>query len=787
MNLTFIEPEIKEINRKEAQNASYLRKQFLVPKGKKVRAAKLYATALGVYEPWINREKCTNRLLLPGFTNYHKRLQVQEFDVTNLLREGENVFLAVLGDGWYRGNLGAFNKKYCYGDKIKFACRLKISYEDGSVDVIETDASWEATQQGPLGINDLKIRECYDARREELLWDTHREKKNNGEMIWHECRESSYEGNLIPDEGEEVREQETFLAKVLHTPDGNTILDFGQNLAGHVEFSVKGPAGHTVTLVMGEALDEEGNFTLANIQGDNEAKIEGPMRLGQQLHYTLKEGRQTYKSKFLISGYRYAKVLNWPEEVKAENFTSIAVYSKMKETGMFSCSNERINRFVKCVKWSQKSNFVDIPTDCPQRERAGWAGDINVFLETANYLTDTRKFMRKWMEDFVGMQEADGGLPYIVPDVPAIGVGTSSAGWSDAISAVPLEMYRFYGEKRDLKQAYEAAKRFVDFNVKRAGKRNPLHLFRRGEHQKYILDTGFHYGEWLEPGDSNITGGLKAMVYPDDEVATAWFYYSASNVAKMAKILNREADNAYYEALAEKIRLAYRKQFLPAVFSGVKRQCKYVRPIYMGLADEAEAEKIAGMLNEQCVANDYRIGTGFLTTYQVLQVLTDYGYADTAYRMMEQENCPGWLYEVKSGATTCWEGWDAVMPESGKLKPLSQNHYAPGAAAAWLFSRCAGIRITAPGCARVEIRPIPGGTLTWAEASYESVRGRISVRWGLREAARRKKEKTIDMSEKPVEEFVLTVKIPEEISAVVVLPDHTKITDAKSGTYTCWL
>ena len=715
-------------------------------------------------------------MLLPGFTDYHRRLQYQTFDVTGQIRPGENVVLAVLGDGWYRGNLGAFNKKYCYGEKTAFACRLEIVYEDGSADVVETDASWEATQQGPLGINDLKIKECYDARREDALQGNsafaRRTDGTGADGGWHSCNITSYQGELIPDEGEPVLEQERFGAKVLHTPDGNAVLDFGQNLAGHVEFTVTGPAGHTVLLTMGETLDENGNFTLKNIQGDDDPKIDGPMRLGQQIQYTLREGTQTYKTHFLISGYRYVKVLNWPEEIKAENFTSVAVYSKLRETGTFSCSNPQINRLVHCVRWSMKSNFVDIPTDCPQRERAGWAGDINVFLETANYLADTRKFLRKWMEDFVGMQEEDGTLPHIIPDVPAIGAGKSSAGWSDAIASIPMGMYQFYGDQADLSQSYEAAKKFVDYNVKRAKRKHPLHLFRRGADQKYILDTGFHYGEWLEPGESNISGALKAMLYPDDEVATAWFYASARNVARMAQILKKEEDARYYENLAKRIRGAYRRQFLKdgKVPQGTKRQCRYVRPVFMGLVDREEAEQIAGQLNELCVENGYRIGTGFLTTYQVLQVLTDYGYAETAYRMMENENCPGWLYEVTCGATTCWEGWDAIEPDSGRLKPLSQNHYAPGAVVAWLFSRCAGIRAKAPGFAKVEIRPVPGGTLTWAEACYESVRGEIRVRW-----------------ERKGRMFLLDVTVPEEVEATVILPDGARIDDAKSGRYQCLL
>lgn len=755
MRLQFIEPEIIDLNYKEPQPASYVRRVFETAPDKTVARAVLTATALGVYIPYVNGQQCSDELLLPGFTDYNRRLQYQVMDVTDLIVPGENIFMAEIGDGWYRGNLGAFNKRNCYGDKLKFAASIEITYTDHSQAVIETDECWEASQNGPLGRNDLKIAEHYDARLEAF-------------MEWHPCKLSEYHGELVAMEGEPLLEHERFTPKVLRTPDGNTVLDFAQNLAGHVAFTVTGPAGHRVELIMGETLDDHGNFTLKNLQGDD--KETGPMRLGQHLYYTLKEGKQSYRSHFLVSGYRYALVINWPEEVRAENFTSIAIYSNLKSTGTFSCSNPLVNQLVDCVKWCQKSNFVDIPTDCPQRERAGWTGDINVFLETANYLTDTRKFMRKWMRDFVGTQKADGALPHIVPPVPAIGTGQSSAGWADAIAAIPLGMYQFYGEKEDLEVAYAAAKKFVDYNVRRAQKKHFLHLLNTGKHQRYILDTGFHFGEWLEPEGSNMKDALKAMICPDAETATAWFFYSAENVERMARILGKRDDAEKYHCLKNQIRQAYRKEFLKDGKVISRRQCKYVRPIYMGLATSEEIKGLAAALNDLCVANDYKIGTGFLTTYQILQVLTDCGYAETAYKMLENEACPGWLYPIKCGATTTWEGWNAIDPNTHALKPLSQNHYASGAAVAWLFSHCAGIRPKAPGFAKVEIRPVPGGSLTRASASYESIHGAITVSW-RRDGA----------------EFKLDVKFPDAVKARIVLPDGTMIQNAKSGCYSCKL
>ncbi len=761
MKLHWIEPENYKINTKEQYRASYVRKMFQVTGS--ITSAKLYATAHGVYIPYLNQHRCSGEMLLPYFTDYHRRTQYQEFDITSLIIQGTNIFIAEIGDGWYRGNIGAFNKMYVYGTKLAFAGKIVLTYEDGTREVIETDNSWEASQDGPLGKNDLKIAEVYDARKEHMLWDI------SGDMAWHEVKEADYPEALIGNESEPVIEQERFPAKILYIRGNEAVLDFGQNLAGHVQFTVTGAEGHQVEITLGEALDKQGNFTLQNIQGnDEESKRENaPMRLGQHLTYILKEGTQTFASHFLISGYRYARLVNWPQEVKAENFISVAVYSRLSRTGRFQCSNESLNQLVHCVEWSQWSNFVDIPTDCPQRERAGWTGDMNVFQETANYMVDTRKFLSKWMRDFVGMQDDKGGLPYIVPDVPAIGASRSSAGWSDAISTIPLKQYECYGDKQMIEECYEAAKRFVEFNRKRAGHKPIRHILWQGNYQRYILDTGFHYGEWLEPGSDNIKDALKAMIAPDAEVATAWFYYSAANVAQMAHILGKHEDEKTYIQLSHQIKNAYQKQFLRHGTVDSTRMCKYVRPLYMGLADGNQAKQIAQQLNQMCIDRNYHVGTGFLTTYQLLPVLAAYGYVDTAYKILMNPNRPGWLYEVTKGATTIWEGWDAIL-EDGTLKPLSQNHYSPGTVISWLYSTVAGIRPAAPGYQRIKIQPVPGGNLSWVKCNFHSVQGDISVEWTEQES-----------------HFQLIVQIPEGVCAEVIMPNGEKYSNATSGTYTC--
>lgn len=745
--------------KKGAPGAVYVRRDFEVLQG--LRSAKLHMTALGVYFPYVNGKRPDGQRLLPGFTDYRKRLQYHSFDVTELLIPGKNVVAAIVGEGWYRGALGPFNKKASYGDKLALAAVLELEYENG-VQVLMTDESWKACQNGPLQDNDLKLLEKYDATCEIPDWNL----PDFDDSGWGSCSVGEYAGDVIPADGEPILAQEQFTPKVLHTPDGSTVLDFGQNISGFVQFTVTGPAGHTVSLRLSEALDKDGNFTLKNLQGDKDG---GALTVGQKLIYTLKEGTQTYIPYFLSSGFQYCKVENWPEEVKAENFTSVAVYSRLPIVGSFSCSNESVNRFVQNVIWSQKSNFVDIPTDCPHRERAGWAGDINVFIETANYLTDTRKFITKWLKDLILSQKSSGSLPYIVPPIPGMGMnGESSAGWSDAIMNVPMKQYLFYADPADVQMCYEAAAKFIEFNIQRAKKSHITNIFKRDADRRYVLDNGQHFGEWLEPGAANLVDGLRSVLMPDSEVATAWFYYMADQMAQAADLLDKPRDKVKYAALAKNIRQAYRKYFMPAGKVESTRQCKYVRPLYMGLADEAEKPAIAKALNDLCVKNNYKIGTGFLTTYQILQVLTDNGYADTAYRMLENRECPGWLYEVDKGATTIWEGWDAIKPDTGELGLKSLNHYAPGAAAAWLFSHCCGIRPVKPGFREIMIAPVPGGSFSWAKAEYNSAAGKIGAAWKLEEG-----------------KFTLDVVIPEGVTATLKMPDGTVYEKALTGSYTC--
>lgn len=770
VNLNFITWQTGPFNIKgPVLPAVYVRKTFHAGSG--LQSAKLTMTSLGNYIPLINGIKPDNSLYTPGYTDYAFRLQYQTYEVTRLITEGINVIAAMVGDGWYRGSCGPMGMRATYGDITALAARLELVYADHT-QIIETDSSWRWSDHGPVREQDMKFVEHYDAKTEAVFGNF--TAAGYDDSAWQTCIPCTYGGKLVPSEGEIVCAHETFKPQVLHTPNGETVLDFGQNIAGFVSFRVTGNAGQICRLYHGEAIDQNGNFTTSNL-GDDRI-----LRTGQELVYELKDGTQEYTPVFMICGFRYVKVVDWPEEVQAENFTATAVYSDCRMTGEFSCSNEKINRLVQNLEWSLKGNFVDIPTDCPHRERSGWCGDINVFIETADLLADTRKFIGKWMKDLLLTQRPDGAPVSIVPRVYMMSRKSNettpgAAGWADAITQIPMRQYQVYGDRAILQESYEGMRRFVDFNIQRAAGRMSLrNRFRKDGDNRFILDSGYHYGEWLEPGAMNLVDGIKPYLSPDDEVATAWFYYSARTLADAAEILGKEADANRYGELADQIRRAYNERFLKDGNLNQTRQCKYVRPLYMGLAEGEVKKRLAAKLNDLVIGNHYRIGTGFLSTYQVLNVLTDNGYTETAYRLLENEECPGWLYEVNRGATTIWEGWDAIDPVSGKIRGKSQNHYSPGAALSWLWTRCCGIRALEPGYTRIEIAPHPGGTMTWAKASYESVSGRITAAW---------QRNGIDSGNEAESGFVLNVEIPEGVDATIVMPDGRIYEHAVSGQY----
>ncbi len=754
----FIEPEGR-INKKEYQPASYLRKVFSVEK--EISRAGLSITACGLYKGYLNGLPITDQVFMPGFTYYTKRVQYQTYDVTSLLRGGVNVIAVVLGDGWYRGKIGISSKRYFYGEKTKLAVVLDIFFTDGSQETITTDKTWKATQDGPIRKSDWKDGEIYDARQELLGWTD----PDYDDSDWHTVFSASYigEGEVVTSEGEQILEHERLTPDVITTPDGSTVLDFKQNLFGYVEFSVTGKRGHEVKLTHGETLDEDGNFTLKNLSP--ELDIFSSLR--QEVAYTLKEGPQHYKPSFTAQGFRYVKLENWPEDVTPANFTAIAVYSDMDETGYFECSNPDINRLVENTKWSQKSNFMDIPTDCPTRERAGWSGDIAAFCATGSYLMNTYKFLAKWMEDLTLQQRGDGCVASIIPSVGMPSLVDGSAGWADAALIIPYTLYQFYGNAEILVEQYDSMKKWLKFLENRAKKSRLLNRVRRNPYREYVIDTGYHWGEWLEPGHVMALDAMKNWLAPDAEVATAYYAYSSRLLSEIAETLGKRDDAERYQALSENIKTAYRYTFTKDGLVDSRRQCRYVRPVALDLLPESDKVKNVERLNRRVIENGYKIGTGFLTTPFILSVLTDYGYVDTAYKLAENRERPGWLYEVDKGATTIWENWNG-LDERGVPRD-SFNHYAFGSVTGWFFSRVAGITPLEAGFKKIQIKPTPGGSLTYAKCRYKSAAGLIISSW-----------------QKQSHEFTLSINVPTEAS--VHMPDGTTHQVSKGDhTFTCRL
>ncbi|WP_261301592.1 alpha-L-rhamnosidase [Paenibacillus andongensis] len=752
----WIEPE-KEVDIHAYKPAPYIRKEFTVKKG--LKSARACLTSKGLYSFYLNGIEGTDHLFTPGFTSYYKRLQYQVYDVTPFLQEGANALGVILGDGWWRGATGGASLKNNFGYKVAFLGQLVLDYEDGSREIIGSDDSFR-TSIGPLLKSDMKAGDLYDARINIEGWN----QPSYDDSSW-EPAQLAADGfdNLIGTRSVPVKQKERFTPIVLQTPNGETVLDIGQNIAGWVEMEVQGVAGTEVVLIHGEALDRNGNFTLQNLAGH------GTLEDFQEIHYiTAGNGVESYRPRFSIFGFRYVLVKNYPGEITPENFTAVAVYSDLDETGDFTCSNPLITKLVSNSKWSQKGNFMEVPTDCPTRERAGWTGDAQVFCRTASDFMNVYPFFEKWMADVAAEQFADGSVGSTVPTVighhsveewerfmeqnnnpmvtmrrPKPGTASildGSAGWGDAAVIIPWTMYLCYGDKAILEKQFDSAKAWVDYMAACAKNANELYQdsppyqhYTDGElDADYIWDTRFHWGEWLET-DTEF-GDLMAVLsktkgnHPD--VSTAYYAYSTRLLSEMASVLGKTEEEAKYQALYEKIRRVYNQYFIKddgSILEG--RQAPNVRTLAFDLASEDKKQAVADRLAEMVEEQDYHLNTGFLSTPFILQVLADYGHADIAFRLLEQHTCPSWLYAVSNGATTIWESWKGIKPD-GELSG-SLNHYSYGAVCDFLFAGVTGIRPVweAPGYKHFMLSPTVGGTLTQASATYESLYGTIKSSW----------------------------------------------------------
>lgn len=651
----------------------------------KAEKAILEITALGVYEVKINGERVGDFILAPGWTSYLNRLQVQSYDVTNLLKT-ENSLEVTVGQGWRAiANKRDGSDFLGYRDTALIA-ELTLTYADGTTESIVTDSSWTARE------SKLRYTNIYDGD----IYDATFKAGSARHCICVDLEKDM----LIPQEGEKIVEQERMPAlQIIKTPAGETVIDFGQNMTGYVEFRIKGTPGAQATISHGETLDRDGNFYNANYRSAD-----------AQIKFICDGEEHTYKSALTFFGFRYIRLENWPDEIKKENFTAVVVHSDIRRTGYFECSDEAVNKLFKNIIWGQKGNFLDVPTDCPQRdERLGWTGDAQVFVRTASLNFDVERFFKKWLRDLAADQGRDGCVPHVIPNI-SDDMGGSSA-WSDAAVICPWEIYRTYGDKKILEDQFDSMKAWIDWMRERSenGRRS----------------GGSHFGDWL--GLDSPEGSYKGAT-PEDLIATAYYKYSTELFIKAAHALGR--DVAEYENIPAEAAAAFRREYMENGRVKNATQTACVLALYFDITDDRAAT--ATQLNE-LVKRAGHLETGFVGTPYLLHALSDNGYAETAYDLLLRREYPSWLYPISKGATTIWEHWDGIKPDGTMWSTdmNSFNHYAYGAVADWMYGAAAGINSDPdrPGFEHIIFRPVTDRRLDFVKASIDTRRGTVASEW----------------------------------------------------------
>jgi len=723
----------------QSQPAPLLRRSFNL--NSDILAARVYVTSLGLYELRLNGQRVVDAVLTPGWTSYDHRIQYQTYDVTALAREGENALGVMLGDGWYRGYMGFTGQRNLFGNRLALLLQLQITYTDGRVEIIGSDALWRAIR-GPIQMADIYMGESYDTRLEKPGWD----EAGYNDADWHGVRLFDHSKEIVVAQvGPAVRRQEQIRpVRSLHSPKGEIIFDFGQNMVGWVKVRARGPAGTTITIRHAEVLDQQGNLYTENLRSAR-----------QITRFTLKgtpDADEVFEPHFTFQGFQYIAVEGFPSEPTLDDFIGIVLHSAIPPTGTFECSNPLINQLQHNIVWGQKGNFVDVPTDCPQRdERLGWTGDTQVFIRTACFNMDVAAFFTKWLRDLSADQLPNGSVPFVIPDAlgranTEIASASSSAGssaWGDAAVICPWTIYLCYGDTRLLEEQYPSMVAWVNY-------------LRSQVDQDYVWRSGFHFGDWL---DYRGTWSLIPSPVTNLElIATAFFAYSTELLANMARVLGKTSDAQIYSNLAAKVKAAFKNEFVSAAGRiGPNTQTAYVLALHFDLLPEELRSEAAARLVEEVRKANYHLTTGFVGTPYLCHVLSRYGYTDVAYELLNQEGFPSWLYPVKKGATTIWERWDGIKPD-GSFQDAgmnSFNHYAYGAIGEWLYRVVAGIDVdpAEPGYKHVLFQPQCGGGLTKARATLDSPYGLVVSAWELTDA-----------------DFRLSITVPVNTHATIRLP-----------------
>ncbi|MCI8623010.1 MAG: family 78 glycoside hydrolase catalytic domain [Provencibacterium sp.] len=728
----------------EDSSAKQLRGTFTLRE--KPAEALLSATACGLYELFLNGERVGEDLFTPGWTEYAHRLAYQTYDVASRLNAGENALGAWVGPGWYRGCLaGWLGKRGLYGKRLAFSMQLLVRYADGTEETFQSGPDWKWAPS-PVLYSEIYHGERYDARLEQPF-----SVPGFDGSGWSPVFLLPETPPLCPQDGLPVRRQETLRpVSIFTTPKGERVVDFGQNLTGFVRLHIRGRAGETVAYSHAEALDRDGNFYTANLRSAKE-----------QISYTLRGGEEEcYEPHFSFQGFRYIRLDAFPGEPVAENFEAVVVHSAMRPRGRFACSNDKLCQLESNIRWGMKGNFLDIPTDCPQRdERLGWTGDAEVFVPTASYLMDTLPFFRKWLRDMSASQLEDGGIPHVVPDVltDPKEQNYAACGWGDAAVVCPWTVALFSGDRRILEESYPMMARWVEY-------------IRTHAREGLIWDTGEHFGDWLA---LDAEEGSYHGATPNALTATAYYAQSVELLAKTARMLGYTEDAAEYERLRAAIGEAYGKEFFTAEGElTAQTQTAHVLSLAFSLTPPQWKEKTLEALERLIHARGDHLSTGFLGTPELLRALGENGRTALGYTLLEQEDYPSWLYPLSKGATTIWEHWDGIKPDGTMWSAdmNSFNHYAYGAVGAWMFGTVAGIRPDpeAPGFRHAFLCPQPGGSLTWAEGSLDTPYGLLKSRW-----------------ERAGSSVRWEVTVPANTTATLELPEGARLLESDLGEEPC--
>lgn len=742
---SWITPDSTDID-PHANPVFLLRRNFQLKKG--IHSARLYATAAGVYEVYLNGSKVGEDLLAPGWTSYLHRHQYQTYDVTSQLQNGANGIGVMVGDGWYKGEVSFIPRRNFYGDRRGVLLQLHVQYDDGTEEVVSTDSTWKS-QTGPILLSEFFAGETYDARLEKDGWTSGGYEDSN----WYRTTILNLPINtLVAQENWPTTVTETIRPKkIIQTPSGDTLLDMGQNMVGRIRMTLNVPAGTCITLQHAEVLDKDGNFYTGNLRS---AK--------QMVTYTAKGGGvETYAPYFSFQGFRYVKIEGFPEQEQnhkllIEIFTGEVMHSDMEPTGEFECSHPLVNKLQSNIKWGQRGNFLDVPTDCPQRdERLGWTGDAQVFIRTSAFNYHVGPFFTKWLRDLKVDQKSDGSVPYVVPDVLANFVRRSgkktwgdetytSSAWGDAASVCPWTLYLCYGDNRLLAEQYESMKAWVEY------------IRSQGDNE-FVWNTGFQFGDWLalDAEEDSYYGAT-----PEYLVANAYYALSTRILRDSAHVLGKENDLHIYNKLLKGIVTSFHENYLTSDGRiAANTQTAHILPLMFDLVEGEVRKQVAYDLNELVVQNDYHLTTGFVGTPYLCLVLSQNGYHNTAVKLLLQESYPSWLYSVTKGATTIWEHWDGIKPDGTFWSDAmnSFNHYAYGAIGDWLYRYVAGLDMDeqVAGYKRIRIQPhFSNGALTYAKGSLISPYGRIETNWSLQE-----------------QQILVKVEIPVNTTAEILLPN----------------